>query len=61
MPIVSTKGGRVVRYEKPQMSTHAKIQYMLRELGRDTAQTIRDMRWETFCVASSMAINFQNQ
>ena len=55
MPLFSAKAnGQVIRRTEVKLSTHTKIKSILRELGGDSAQIMRDLKWERICKQVSL-------
>lgn len=49
-PIFTAKAnGQVIRRCQATLSTHQRIQSILRQLGGDSAQIMRDIKWERMC------------
>jgi len=46
-PVATAKvSGEVIRHGTPQLSTYGRTKQILRELGGDPVQIIRDLRWQ---------------
>jgi len=55
-PIFSVKAdGTTIRRGEVKISTNARIKQILRELGGDPKQTLRDLRWENLCRQVSLS------
>ena len=49
-PIFTAKAnGQVIRRAEATISTHQRVKSILRELGGDSAQILRDLKWERVC------------
>lgn len=57
-PIFSTKAdGTVIRRTQTQLSTHKRMENALRELGIDSKQFFRDMKWRAFCRSNALGLS----
>ena len=54
-PLFTAKAnGEVIRRTEVVLSTQAKINRILKELGGDSQQILRDIRWERLCQKASL-------
>lgn len=56
-PIFSAKAnGQVIRRCEVTLSVHQRTRSILRELGGDSTQILRELKWERMCRQSKLAL-----